>query len=141
MNIHCVIEQSLDVFYENQQADDEQIFYSLKQKGWDEITCSKIIAFVPIAFCRLLLHSSGVSFSEYYIIMQSDTKVKQKKRLDSEPFFKIAFNIAILKSKACDQNYFMSVATRSSEFNVVNSALNRGSILEDLILTPLVVFL
>ncbi len=138
MNISFIIEQSFEIFLAHHHRADEPIYSSFKKKGWDEITCSKVLVFVPLAFCRLLLYSSGVSFSEYYINMQSDTKEKIK--LSSEPFFDTAFNIAISKSKIFNKDYFMAIAKRSSEFNVINRSLNQGSNLEDLILTPPVVF-
>ncbi len=141
MNIKLIIERACDVLYKHQEDDCNLIYDLLISEGWDEITCSKAVAFIPIAFCRLLLIDSGVSFSENYICIKSDSKEREEKSFFSEPFFCKACDIAKNTSKTHNSDYFLAIAGRSAEFRTINQLLNNGSSLENIKLTSPMIFL
>jgi hypothetical protein len=93
----------------------------------------RIVCFVPLAFNRTLMHSSGVAFSDEYIVeVQGKTRVK--KSLKNEIFFQETLNIALSQSSYC-QEYWTNIISRSVELKAINQALHAGSNLEDLLLS------
>jgi hypothetical protein len=128
-----IIESSLSVFQEFPQATDRVIVEKLISKNISRQDAWRIVCFVPLAFNRTLMHSSGVAFSDECIIeVQGKTKVT--KPLKDEPFFQEALSIALSQSSYC-QEYWMNLVSRSVELKAINQALHAGSNLEDLLLS------
>jgi len=85
-----------------------------------------------------MLRSSGIQFSETYFL-RSELRVEEEKYFSDESFFQEAVAVAKSKSGLSSGDFFLAVAGKSAEFRAVNNALNAGSCLEHLVLTPPVI--
>ena len=61
-----VIEKALEIFPEHKRSSNEELLNALVSQGLAEDIAWKILAFTPLAFCRVMLRSSGIKFSEMY---------------------------------------------------------------------------
>ncbi|MGB3206866.1 MAG: hypothetical protein WBB28_17930 [Crinalium sp.] len=131
--IKQIIESSLSVFQEFPQVNNKVIVEKLISQGISRQDAWRIVCFVPLAFNRILMHSSGVAFSNECIIeVQGKTKIT--KQLKDEPFFQETLSIALSQSSYC-QEYWMNLVSRSVELKAINQSLYAGSNLEDLLLS------
>jgi hypothetical protein len=130
----ALIKHSLDIFQEHPQGTDVEIVYLLVSKQISHQDAWKLVSFLPLAFGRVLMNSSGASFSDKYI-MDINGKKPQEKLLKNEPFFHESMSIARDRGSYC-QEYWTNIITRSAEINSINQALHAGSNLEDLVLAP-----
>jgi hypothetical protein len=128
------IEFSLDIFQEFPKVSDKLLVDKLITKNISQQDSWKLIFFVPLAFNRILMSSSGVTFSNKYTI-EIKGKSSSTNFLKDEPFFQQTINIAMSQSKYC-QEYWTNIISRSVELKAINQALYAGSNIEDLLLSP-----
>jgi hypothetical protein len=129
-----LIEHSLDIFQQHPQATDVEIVYLLVSKQISPQDAWKLVSLVPLAFGRVLMDTSGASFSDK-CIMETNGKKPQEKLLKNEPFFQEAVNIARSQGSHC-REYWINIVVRSGEIKSINQALHAGSNIEDLVLAP-----
>jgi hypothetical protein len=135
------VEKSLSTFQEGKNFNNREIVNRLAAHGINEEIAWRIICFVPLAFCRVMLQSSGVHFAPTYLLKSSAVEFEEEKVLAEEPFFEAAVKVAQSKIGSTSGDFFLAVAGRSAEFHVINTALNDGSQLENLVLTSPIIIL
>jgi hypothetical protein len=97
------IEHSLDIFQQHPQATDVEVVCLLVSRQVSHQDAWKLASFVPLAFGRVLMNSSGTSFSDKYI-MDINGKKPQEKLLKNEPFFQESMSIARDRESYCQLN-------------------------------------
>ncbi len=91
---------------------------------------------VPIAWGRLLLESMGVSAPNSYKTWNPKTDKSTEHRFDQDPLYQEIMAVLPAACAQATQEQAQRMLMRSSEINAVNQALDAGSDLRDLILSP-----
>ena len=112
--------------------DDDDIVHSLTASGVAAPLAERVIAFVPLAFGRVLLSGLGIRFSDDYLLPKADGTMVTLP-LKGQPVYTAARANALWMKTGQD---FGPVAMRSSEFSAVNNALNAGSQPDGLVAGP-----
>ena len=120
------LRKTLNVFLEMNDSDDIPMCSEIKALGFKAYDAERIVAFLPIAFCRVALsHKFDIEFADVYRIKNSDDEFS----FQNEPVYKAAIELGshIYHHEEDLAESFNTIAMRSSEFNVVNQALNNGT--------------
>ncbi len=136
MNLRQLIIYSLNTLLKYSNSEDIEIFNILILQGIDKNIAKKIIQFVPLAFCRVILESSGIVFSNYYQVSEYNGEISELRPLQDEEVFNEAIAIAIANSSSLCGDELLVIAGRSAEFNVINELLNEGAFMNELELIP-----
>jgi len=134
-NVNEAIATALTVFRESPELDDESVFRALVDRGVERSLAARIVEFLPIAYCRVLLVKSGVRFSNSFARAGSPLRMQS---FSCEPVW-IPF-LAYAESEIRDgeaSREILTVAGRSAEFQAINQMLNKGAELKNLALTPI----
>jgi hypothetical protein len=126
-----IITSSLDVFQDSPEASDSLLVEKLMSRNIPLEDAWKVVHFTPLAFSRILMLSTGVTFSDKYIIKDREGK-SFTKLFSDEPFFEESLKIAVLQSHYCE-DYLINIVSRSPELQAINQALHAGSNIEDLV--------
>jgi hypothetical protein len=116
---------------------DVELYRILVADGLEAALAARLVEFLPMAYCRLLLKDSGVRFPNTFQRMQARGKNSSARLLSSEPVWNAV--IAFARDEAArgiSRDDLLAVAGRSAEFQAVNQMLNQGSNLRDIVLTP-----
>jgi len=131
--------ETVAILREFPTATDEEILQKLLAIGCERTVAARLVEFVPIAYCRLLLAESGVSFSNRFQRKLVDGSTSAEQLLDAEPIWAEAVSFAEAEKRAgVVGKALLLVAARSSEFDAVNQLANRGTKLNDIVLSPTV---
>ena len=116
--------------------DDREIFRALVAQGVQATMAARLVEFVPMVYCRLMLTPSGARFPSTYRRKLADGQVSKELPLESESVWKAAKAFAgeELERGVSAQNV-LAVAGRSAEFDALNQLLNNGSNLANVALT------
>jgi hypothetical protein len=116
---------------------DGEIHRLLVADGIRPAIAARLVEFLPMAYCRLLLEHLGARFSRTFRRRLEDGEISAERYLSSEPVWNavVAFarNEADRGVKAKD---LVAVAGRSAEFDAANQLLNKGSKLENVAFAP-----
>lgn len=114
------------IFKNSPDLDDESVFRALVDKGVERSLAARIVEFLPIAYCRVLLLKSGVQFSNSFTRSASPLKTQS---LSSEPVWLpfLAYAESEIRSGATSEEILM-VAGRSAEFHAINQMLHKNPI-------------
>ncbi len=131
------IAEAVAIFREFPNSSDEEILRKLVSTGCDRLMAARLIEFVPMAYCRLLLAHSGVRFSGCFQRKLTNGRLSAEQRLAANPLWAeaVAFAEAEKKTEITGEALLV-VAARSAEFDAANQLANQGSKLEDIVLMP-----
>jgi hypothetical protein len=126
------IASAVSVFRASPDLGDHAVYLALVAGGMDRQRAARLVEFLPMVYCRLLLRNSGARFPNTFCRMQPDG-ASMEQLLSSEPVWiaAMAFARAELEHGVSSQD-LMAVAARSSEFDAANRLLNKGSMLKDI---------
>ncbi len=124
---------AVNVLKHSTSLDDVAICRVLVAKGVERRSASRLVVFLPMVYCRLLLTNSGARFSNKYRSTFPDGTVSPDKLLVDEPLWNDAmeFAKAEIENGVSGQDV-LNIAGRSAEFHAANQLLERGSKLENL---------
>jgi|ERR1700722_3116181 hypothetical protein len=131
-NVNEAIARALTIFRESPELDDEGAFRALIDRGVERSIAARIVEFLPIAYCRVLLLNSGVQFSNSFVRAASPLKIQS---LSSEPLW--IFFLASAESElrgGTARREMLMVAGRSAEFQAINQMLDKGAELKNVAL-------
>ena len=101
--------------------------------GVERPTAARLVEFLPMVYCRLLLAESGVRFPETYFRRLPDGGRTPSAQFSSEPLWNELTKFAKSElSSGVERQQLVAIAGRSAEFNAVNELCNRGSTLADI---------
>ena len=134
-----VIAEAVTIFREFPNASDVEVLRRLVATGCERVMAARLVEFVPMAYCRLLLADSGVRFSGCFQRKLADGKLSAEQRLAANPLWAEAVSFAESEKKAgITGKALLVLAARSAEFDAANQLANQGSKLEDIVLMPTV---
>jgi hypothetical protein len=132
------IPEAVAIFRQFPNASDEEILRKLVVMGCERLTAARLVEFVPMAYCRLLLGDSGVTFSDRFQRKLAGGSISAERLLETEPLWAEAVSFAKAEKTAVTGKALLAVAAHSSEFDAANQLANQGSKLKDIILMPVV---
>jgi hypothetical protein len=91
--------------------------------------------FIPIAFARIAFSDTGIKFPDYFGRRDSSGRIRDYRRLDEEPVYNEALNIARAWWKSRPEDV-KTIADWSGTSTTVKNAIAKGSKLEDLEVAP-----
>jgi hypothetical protein len=129
------IASALTIFRKSPELDDESVFRALVDRGIERSLAARIVEFLPIAYCRVLLLNSGVQFSNSFARAGSPLKLRS---LACEPLWipLLAYAESEIREEA-ERREMLIVAGRSAEFQAINQMRDKGAELKNLVLTPI----
>jgi hypothetical protein len=130
---NATIAKAVDLLRNSPNATDADAFKSLMALGLPRQHAARLVELLPIAYVRVMLQNSGVSFSDSFHRECSDSKVRL---LSDEPLWSAVCTFAAdeIKRGITSQELFL-LAARSAEFEAINRLLKSGGTLENLVLT------
>jgi len=134
-----VIAEAVAVFREFPKESDVEILSRLVEMGCERVMAARLVEFIPMAYCRVLLADSGVTFSDSFRRKLSDGSLSANRLLEEEPLWAEVLSFAKEERRAgVSGEALLVVAARSAEFDAVNQLANRGSRLEHLVMKPII---
>jgi hypothetical protein len=131
-----IISKAVVIFRALRSADDEELYRSLVQAGIEPPVASRLIEFLPMAYCRLILAASGARFPNVFRRLLADG-TSEERPLSSEPVWNAAVAFAESESeRGVAAKDLLVVAARSAEFHAANQLLQGGAKLENLAFEP-----
>ncbi len=130
MNTPLAVRRAASVMARSGPTDHIILIALLIRAGLSKSEAESTTRFVPLAFGREVLKGAGVHFSDTYILDGSEL------RLQDDPYFADAAFLAPVIAKETGPEVITRVALLSSEFQAINNALNAGSSIEGLVLSP-----
>lgn len=134
--VNEVISKAVAVFRSSPNLGDDGIYKALVADGIEQQLAARIVEFLPMAYCRILLVNKGVKFPDTFRRLLRDGSTSADHLLSSEPLWKAA--MAFAQSEGASRKDILAVAARSAEFHAANQLLNTGSKLEDLTFMPVI---
>jgi hypothetical protein len=133
------ISKAVAVIRESTESDDAALHRSLIAEGLAAPLAARLVQFLPMVYCRLMLEPSGVRFSRGFQQRLANGQITPEKLLASEPIWNEALAFAKTEiDRGISPKDCLAIAARSAEFDAVNQLLNKGAKLQNLILTPVV---
>jgi hypothetical protein len=133
------ISEAVAILREFPNASDEEILRKLLAAGVERVVASRLVEFLPLAYLRLILSDSGIRFCDRFQRKLADGSLSAECPLDSEPLWAEIVSFARSeKHSGITGDALLVIAGRSSEFDAVNQLANRGSKLNEIVLTPTV---
>ena len=83
--MNAAISQAVAIFRKFPHASDDEILRELIASGIDRPLASRLVEFLPMAYCRLILKDAGVRFSDYFQRKLADGRLSPERPLSSEP--------------------------------------------------------
>ena len=114
------------------QMDEFALYRELVQRGVERPTATRLVAFLPMVYCRLILVESGLRFPETYQRTLPDGTHSPSIPLSSESVWNEAMTFAESERRnGVKGQALMAIAERSAEFQAANKLVNGGSELKD----------
>jgi hypothetical protein len=126
------IAKAISLFRTLPELDDYAIYDRLVISGVDRQCAARLVEFLPIVYCRLILRNSGARFADTFQRSLPGGTLHEK-LFSSEPIWN---EVTVFAQKEIEggvsKQDLLAVAARSSEFAAANQLLNRGARLEDI---------
>jgi tetratricopeptide (TPR) repeat protein len=132
-----LVSQTVDLFLDHSQYDEEQISEFLANRGIQETHVDDLVVFIPMAFGRAYLLDKVAAPPATFVWIHPDTEQRHEVILSDQPIFQAAYDFAVqwMQEKGQDQE-FMYLARWSAEVDVIHKVLDAGRQLENLELSP-----
>lgn len=113
-------------------APDDEVYRALVTAGIERQLAMRLVEFLPIAYCRLILAASGARFSNTFR-RALPGGFSEEQLLSSEPIWNAAVVFAESEAEqGVPGEDLLAVAARSAEFHAANQLLQKGARLENL---------
>ena len=124
------ISHAVTLLRQSQEKDDHTLFVDLVRTGVSRQLAARLVEFLPMAYCRVMLEDAGIQFSNSY------RRAAQTGILDADPMWSAAYNFAANEvRRGIPRSDLLAISGRSAEFQAINELLNKGSKLCDVKLT------
>jgi hypothetical protein len=134
--LKSVISKTVAIFRESPDASDDDIYRKVIAASVEPKHAARLVEFLPMAYCRLILASTGTRFSVMFRRRQHDGSLSHEQTLASEPLWSEIMSFA--KAEQAASKDLLAIASHSAEFDAVNQLVNRGSKPEDIALSTTV---
>jgi len=118
---------------------DLEIWRKLVAGGLDASVSARLVEFLPMAYCRVMLERSGAKFSASFQRSMANGQITPEQPLSSEPVWNAVLAFAKAETdRGISEEDLVTLAARSAEFHAANQLLNGGSKLKAITFTPVV---
>jgi hypothetical protein len=139
MLIKEMIAKAVQIYRENPNMEDSQVFQLLLKDGIDPEIAAHIVDYLPIAYARSMFSTSGARFPDTFQRTDKDGNLLSEQTLTSEPAWNEVFAYAQLDMQnGISTQDLLAIASRSSEYNAASQALSKGENLSDCTFSPLI---
>jgi len=129
------ISKAVAILRSSPSLNDEGTFRALISRGISRNIAARVVEFLPMAYCRLVLEASGARFTDSFVRRSEDGSLKEYP-LSSEPVWRASTEFARAEVRqGVSAQDLLSIATRSAEFQAANQLLRKGSKLENIAFT------
>jgi hypothetical protein len=129
------IAKAVSVFRTSPNLPDEEVYITLVHDGVERHRAARLVEFLPIVYCRLILRNSGARFSNTFQ-RKLPGGICEELPLSSEPVWNEAVEFASAEvERGVSSKDLLAVAGRSAEFDIANQLLNKGSKLVNIVFT------
>jgi hypothetical protein len=80
-----VISRAVTVFRKSPASSDDEIYRRIVAAGVKPEHAARLVEFLPMAYCRLILAGTGTRFSDKFQRRQQDGSLSPERTLTSEP--------------------------------------------------------
>ena len=133
--------ESLQIIKRSPDIDDGQLSLVLIDSGIPKELVNFFLAFIPMAFTRIIFSNLNVNFTKEYIIHHKSGVEECGVLTENEHFLKVWDCCAKIISEGVDRDAIINLAGRSSEFKIINEFLLKGVDVGEVKFTPVHVFL
>jgi len=133
-----VISRVANIFRESPASSDYEIYLKAVAVGVESKQAARLVEFLPMVYCRLILAGTGTRFPDIFQRRFNDGTLSPEKTLVSEPAWTEVMRFARAEQAQVTGSDLMAIAAHSSEFDAVNQLLNRGTKPEDIALSTAV---
>lgn len=135
--ISTAVRTAVEVFQSHPQLDDDGIADLLEKRGIRGPLTTRLIQFLPIAFCRVLFTPRGVRFPGHYVIMTPDGKHGGEFQIEDEPVYVAARQAAQEEWDAGRGGEpFLAIAGRSGSYKAIMQLAQDGSAFDKILCSP-----
>ncbi len=129
------ISKAVSIFRISPNWGEEEIYRALVNEGVERQRAARLVEFLPMVYCRLILRNSGARFSQTFR-RKLPGGASEELPLSSDPVWNeaVAFAYAEAERGVAGKD-LLAVAARSAEFDAANRLLNKGSKLENIAFT------
>ncbi len=125
--------EAVRIFLANRSAGEDELVEMIVGQIGDRELAERLVEFLPLAFGRVILQRAGVRLPGVFRRMLDDGNFAPECPLAWEPMWKPVMEFARNAERRLSRDEFLSIASRSAEFDAVNNACNAGSNPKDLI--------
>ena len=137
--MHSDISKAVALLRSSPHLDDDELYRVLVAGGMDRQRAARLIEFLPPVYTRLVLHDSGVRFSDKFRRLLSNGGTSYEGSLSDEPVWNDAMKFASDEAqRGLTKQDLFAIAGRSAEFRAINQLLHQGSKLENIKGMPLI---
>lgn len=137
MPLDDAVRTAVRILQSQVHLDDEEVVRAIVEQGVHASQATRLVQFIPIAFCRFVFRGSGVQFAENYVVLGPDGQPADELPLRDEPVFREAMAQCEAAAAAGQRApYFLPVAARSAGFKAIQDLLQRGSRPENILTSP-----
>lgn len=139
--MHMLPAQSVHLYLEvtsRGHVDDlDDLVHKLSAEGIAEDDAECLIAFVPMAFARVLLAPLGVKFQNTFLVKDFDSGTSARGNFANEPIHVAALEVAkaMASGDAGARMRFEQIAASSAEYDVVKQLRPEGGSPDGIVLT------
>jgi hypothetical protein len=135
----CTIILAVNTFRNYPALTDEAIYHKLVKHGLSRVVAARLVEFLPSAYCRVILESTGARFAESFRRKRRDGTISHEIELKSDPIWNAVIAFAQKDVNAgLSREAKLRLAGRSAEFQAANKLLYQGSKLENIAFTSAV---
>jgi hypothetical protein len=132
------ISKAVKIFRESPTGSDYEIYIRVVAAGVEPKRAARLVEFLPMAYCRLILTGAGARFSDRFQRRLQDGTLSPERTLASEPAWTEVMRFAKAEQAQVSGSELVAIAAHSAEFDAANQLLNRGAKTEDVVLTTAV---
>jgi hypothetical protein len=128
------ISRAIDIVRESFSAEDYEIFQNLVNSGIERRRAARLVEFLPMVYCRILLSDSGARFAKSFRRPLPDGGLSAETPFSAEPIWEAALAFAKAEVEhGLLKKDLLFLAGRSAEFDAANQLLQKGSELRNVV--------
>jgi hypothetical protein len=127
------IAKAASIFRTSPDMDDYDVYRKLSREGIQRQRAARLVEFLPLAYCRLILQKTGAQFSATFRRATPAGAISEH-AFSSEPIWGAAVAFASEEvERGVPGKDLLAIAARSAEFDAANQLLNAGSKLQNVV--------
>ncbi|MEZ5352980.1 MAG: hypothetical protein R2762_10125 [Bryobacteraceae bacterium] len=132
------IREAAELFRDSPVLGDDELFEMLVLRGVERMLAARLVEFLPMVYCRILLRDGGATFPDvYYRIAGDGSKVRHE--LSDDRVWNAAMEHAQREvEQGRGEAAIRLIAQRGAEYRAAAQLLEGGSALENIAFAPMI---